>query len=276
LPALNAFSPETIEAICSVLGDTHSGLTGSEIARLLSNCQIPDVQPDATKRFRLAAALLARQKRDGAGNCVVAFIHGAMSPVRFTSNPSHFEALRRELNGVLGFAGLTLGEDGRLRRSSATKTLTEAALRANRLKTEMLRRGVHAQVLAYCRDELLADDCFDAVFEAVKGLGDRVRSLSGMHGDGAPLVQAVFSLGRTGLPMSAFNSLRSDSERSEQTGFVNLMTGVFGAFRNPAAHEPKMKWYVSEPDALDLLTTLSLIHRRLDRAVATAIATTAS
>ena len=234
------------------------------------------MQPGATKRYRLAAALLAKQSRDGVGNCVVAFIHSAMNPVRFASDPEQFDGRRHELNRVLGFAGLSLGEDGKLRRSAATKTLTEAALRANRLRTEMLRRGVHSQVLAYCRDELVANDCFDAVFEAVKGLGDRVRSMSGVQGDGAALVQRVFAVGRSGLPMFAFNSLRSDSERSEQTGLVNLMTGVFGTFRNPAAHEPKAKWHVTEIDALDLLTTLSLIHRRLDRAAATAIINTAS
>jgi uncharacterized protein (TIGR02391 family) len=199
-----------------------------------------------------------------------------MRPVRFTADPNNFDGLRHELNRVLGFEGLSLGEDGKLRRSIATKTLTEAALRANRLRAEMFRRGIHSEVLAYCKDELVAEDCFDAVFEAVKGLGDRIRSMSGIQADGAALVQAVFSLGRAGLPMFAFNSLRSDSERSEQTGLVNLMVGVFGTFRNPAAHEPKVNWHVSEADALDLLTTLSLVHRRLDRAVATRIISAAS
>jgi uncharacterized protein (TIGR02391 family) len=45
------------------------------------------------------------------------------------------------------------------------------------------------------------------------------------------------------------------------------MRGVFSAFRNPEAHEPKVHWHVSEADALDLLSALSLIHRRLDSAV---------
>ena len=44
------------------------------------------------------------------------------------------------------------------------------------------------------------------------------------------------------------------------------MKGMFSAFRNPEAHEPKMLWHVSEADALDLLSTASLIHRRLDTA----------
>lgn len=46
------------------------------------------------------------------------------------------------------------------------------------------------------------------------------------------------------------------------------MKGIVSAFRNPEAHTPKLYWHVSEGDALDILTTLSLIHRRLDTAVA--------
>jgi len=45
------------------------------------------------------------------------------------------------------------------------------------------------------------------------------------------------------------------------------MKGCFSAFRNPTAHEPRIVWHVSEADTLDLLSTLSLIHRRLDNAV---------
>jgi uncharacterized protein (TIGR02391 family) len=66
--------------------------------------------------------------------------------------------------------------------------------------------------------------------------------------------------------MLAFNTVRTDTERNEQRGLANIMKGIFSAFRNPAAHEVKSQWHVSEDDALDLLSTLSLLHRRLDRA----------
>ena len=66
--------------------------------------------------------------------------------------------------------------------------------------------------------------------------------------------------------MIAFNSLRSDTERNEQR-LANLMKGIVSAFRNPEAHEPKRFWHVSEADALDVLSTVSVIHRRLDLAV---------
>jgi hypothetical protein len=40
-----------------------------------------------------------------------------------------------------------------------------------------------------------------------------------------------------------------------------MAEGVFAAFRNPAAHEPRLVWEVSEQDALDVVGTLSMIHR---------------
>jgi hypothetical protein len=34
-------------------------------------------------------------------------------------------------------------------------------------------------------------------------------------------------------------------------------------FRNTTAHAPKIIWEINENDALDILSTISLIHRRL-------------
>jgi len=192
-----------------------------------------------------------------------------MTPVRYVGNPEMFEALRVSLNGVLSFSGLLLAEDGSLQRRTPARTLSDAAARTKRLRDEMHRRGVHREVLRFCQSDLLQEDCFDSVFEATKGLGERIREMTGLQEDGAALVDRAFNLGKSGLPMLAFNSLRTQSELSEQNGLVSLMKGVFGTFRNPAAHTPKTRWPVSEPDALDLLTTLSLIHRRLDDAVPT-------
>ncbi|WP_276309372.1 TIGR02391 family protein [Cryobacterium aureum] len=46
----------------------------------------------------------------------------------------------------------------------------------------------------------------------------------------------------------------------------SLAKGLFSAFRNPVAHEPRIEWVLTEQDALDVLGTLSMIHRRLDSA----------
>jgi uncharacterized protein (TIGR02391 family) len=85
--------------------------------------------------------------------------------------------------------------------------------------------------------------------------------LSGLNGDGAELVNKAF----TGQqPVLALGPLTTESEKSEQKGFANLLIGLFGAVRNPLAHAPKTNWPMSEQDALDILTLVSLIHRKLD------------
>jgi uncharacterized protein (TIGR02391 family) len=67
-------------------------------------------------------------------------------------------------------------------------------------------------------------------------------------------------------PILAINPLSTESERSEQRGFVNLVKGTFGMFRNTTAHEARILWTMDKADAEDLLSLASLIHRRLDSA----------
>ena len=56
-------------------------------------------------------------------------------------------------------------------------------------------------------------------------------------------------------------------EENEHIGLVHIIKGIFGAFRNTIAHIPKIKWDIDEQDALDLMSSISLIHRRLDNVV---------
>jgi uncharacterized protein (TIGR02391 family) len=122
--------------------------------------------------------------------------------------------------------------------------------------------ALYTEVLNYCRAELMDKNYFHAVFEATKGVAERVRGLSGLTGDGVDLVNKAFA-GQH--PVLALGPLTSESEKSEQKGFANLLIGLFGAVRNPLTHAPKTTWPMSEQDALDILTLVSLIHRKLDR-----------
>jgi uncharacterized protein (TIGR02391 family) len=129
------------------------------------------------------------------------------------------------------------------------------------LRADLASRGVHVDVLKFCRAELLADDYFHAVLEAVKSVADKLRTLTGLTDDGATLVDRAL----TGAPpMLAINALKSESEQSEQRGFANLVRGTFGMFRNTTAHAPRIHWPIAKTDAEDLLSLVSLIHRRLD------------
>jgi len=258
-----------LEAIADVLGHTSAGLTGSEIGKLLRRCGIDDPEPSMTKRVRLANALKARQSKDGCANHVVAFVQAAMDPVRYAEERPVFEDRRHALNRVLAFVALALGEDGKVVMTDPARTVGQAAERAGKLRSELERRRVHPDVLRFCRAELLQENYFHAVLEASKSVAEKVRAKTGLTTDGSQLVDDAFGKKPT-LPLLAFNSLQTDSEWSEHRGLMNIMKGVFSAFRNPTAHEPKVSWHVTEQDALDLLTLASLLHRRLDAAVRTA------
>ncbi len=67
--------------------------------------------------------------------------------------------------------------------------------------------------------------------------------------------------------MLAFNSLRTETEKSEHKGFAMLLKGCFGAIRNPLAHERQILWQ-GEDDAADYFSLISLLHRKMDDCVA--------
>ncbi len=83
--------------------------------------------------------------------------------------------------------------------------------------------------------------------------------------DGADLVHAAFGQ-KYGPPLLAINTLQTETQRGEQRGFVGLLRGLCGTICNPLTHDPKVDWDMTEQDALDILTTISLVHRKLDQA----------
>ncbi|MGN9916610.1 TIGR02391 family protein [Micromonospora palomenae] len=260
--------PAVVQGVANVLASTDwPGLTNSEITQLLAMLGIADVEAP-NKRTRLWTALHNQQLRDQASNCVIRFITEAMAPGRHLQDQPRFEALRDALAEPLALVGLRVNEQGKLARGRATATtLDEVAQLAGRLRTELRRRGVHAEVVRYCEEELLRRSLFHAVFEATKGVSERLRQMTGLTADGADLVDQCFGA-RSGTPLVRINAYRTDSEISEHRGFANLLKGTFGTFRNPPAHTPRATagWTITEPDALDLFSLLSLIHRRLDGA----------
>lgn len=68
-------------------------------------------------------------------------------------------------------------------------------------------------------------------------------------------------------PILKINSFVTDTEKSEQRGFTNLLKGLFGTFRNPAAHALRIEWNMEEIDALDLFSLVSYAFRRIDSSI---------
>lgn len=244
------FTPGQLQAICQVLADTTEGLTGSEIGHVLRQVRVADVTPNDTKWRRLFNALAQSQNRTGSGDRVLAFVSHALEPARYQGDSATLEERRDQVNvTLLLYDGLKFGEDGRFHRTKQASSLPEAQQRANRLRSALERRGVHPDVLNYCSAEFLGDNPFHAVLEATKSVAEKIRKKSGLTSDGARLVQQALAGDR---PLLRINALVTDSHRSEQRGFATLLVGMFGTFRNPTAHAPRIYWHMSEKDALDL------------------------
>lgn len=269
MPSQPTLNSAALETLCRVVADTDLGLSGTEIGNILTMLSIHDPAVGMTKWRRLLAALSKQQEQEACSNRVLQFFVEVMKPIRYVGKSELFESRRIHLNQVLNFIGVELGNDGQLRHCDAVKTLSEAESRAGRLKSELSKRSVHPDVLRFCRAELLQENYFHSVLEATKSVSEKIRVKTGLSGDAIELADQALGLGKTGMPFLAFNSLRTESEQSEQKGLLNLMKGLFGTFRNTTAHSPKVSWNMSEQDALDLLTMASFLHRRLDLAART-------
>lgn len=100
----------------------------------------------------------------------------------------------------------------------------------------------------------------NAVEDAVKALNDLVRLRSGEAGDGAALMERVFSPRN---PILRFNDLADQSDADEQKGFMMMFTGAVAGLRNPRAH----KLIKDDAErALEFIAFVSLLAKLLESA----------
>jgi uncharacterized protein (TIGR02391 family) len=226
--------------------------------------QEPTPADGMPKWMRIKYAIAHGQNQTQTGNLAMKFIQTILAPRRFVHDPNKFEEHRARVNHALAFRGWQLRSDGKFEKIEAAATIEEAQARADRLRAELVRRKVHPDVLQFCKAELVQHNYFHAALEATKSVSDKLRKLTGLTGNAGSLATQALMPGKSGVPKVAFNSLLTDTDLSEQKGLANLFVGMFGTFRNTTAHGPKISWPISEDDALDLLTMVSFLHRRLD------------
>ena len=265
---------QQLKAVGDVLAETNSGYTKTELTRLLEQSRIEVVSDGRTSNAY--GYTLGLNKRDWLYNClateinkshslirIYSFLEKALNPVAFTDEKSRdkYDYLLEGTNKALLLAGLEITKEGKLIEVVQAKTLDEVDRRVNSLQRQLYNRAIHNEVQKYCIKDYLQKDYYDTVFEAAKGLAERVRQITGLTTDGGTLFQTAFSKND---PYLFFNSMRTDSERSEFMGLKELLEAIFHLVRNPAAHTPKINWKVDEGKALDILTLISFAHKYLD------------
>jgi uncharacterized protein (TIGR02391 family) len=258
----NLIESGTLEGLAKILVDTGQGLTGTELAKFIPEAGLNDIDPSNTKWKRLYNSFVDYQNGNQNSNNILKFINLSMKPSRFIGQNDKYETIRAELNKRLSFIGLLLNEAGVFNPVATTKRITEAEQRVNRFKSKLEIRNIHPKIYEYCNSELISENYFHSVFEAVKSIAEEIRNRTNLTLDGSELVDKALSVGN---PLIKINSLQTETEQSEQKGFANLIKGVFGMFRNTTAHAPKVVWSITEDEALDIMTTISLIHKKLNK-----------
>lgn len=185
------FDPGTIEAIARVLGEAGSG---TDISRYFQIGSLLDDSGESTKWRRLNAVFLKSQATTKSANQILAFVKSFLVPTRFVGKRDEFEHHRNALNAVLILHGLEYCKDGQFRHIPHASTLDEAEARARGVRNKLAPRNTHPEVYKYCQPELMQENYFHAVFEACKGLFQRIRDLAGIEADGAKLIDRVFSV----------------------------------------------------------------------------------
>ena len=269
------FTEQNLHNISAIIADTNRGLTKSELERHLRECKIVLVSDGSYNNGIYYK--IGLNKRDWLYNCfaneintthsfdkIVRFIEIVMDPTNYTKmeKRGQYQFILEELNKILLLLGCEINPSGKLTEKVKATTLEEVDRRVNSLKKKLYDRNIHSEVTKYCIKDYLRKDYFDAVFEATKGLAERVREISGLNSDGNELFQSAFA---TKDPYIVLNMLATESEKNEYNGLKELLMSLFHLVRNPMAHTPKINWKQNENEALDILTIISFAHKYLDK-----------
>ncbi len=269
------FTEQNLHNISAIIADTNRGLTKSELERHLRESKIVLVSDGSYNNGIYYK--IGLNKRDWLYNCfaneintthsfdrIVRFIEIVMDPTNYTKmeKRGQYQFILEELNKILLLLGCEINPSGKLTEKVKATTLEEVDRRVNSLKKKLYDRNIHSEVTKYCIKDYLRKDYFDAVFEATKGLAERVREISGLNSDGNELFQSAFA---TKDPYIVLNMLATESEKNEYNGLKELLMSLFHLVRNPMAHTPKINWKQNENEALDILTIISFAHKYLDK-----------
>lgn len=260
------FKASTLEMLSTSISDIDPGITGSVIHRMLLQSQIEDISYNEqflAKRKKLFNAFADYQNKNQCANNIILFIQNILSPQRYVNNPQMFNQVKTEINKQLAFEGLCINDSNQIVAIDKASKISDVQIRVDDLKAKLIEQGAHQLVFSYCNAELLANNYFHAVLESSKGLVKRIQDLADVTYDGQNLMEKVF---KDDEPILIINNFISKSEKDEHRGFRNLLIGIVAMFRNPASHELKVEWNMSEQDALDILAMISYCHRRLDKA----------
>lgn len=251
-------------AVCGAIAYGSDGITAKQVATALTDIGAPPAEADigGSKAPMAEHALVAAQQEAGTGAALKEFIEAALAPHNFVTDLAKRAAILERVDTLLRAREFTVTQECHV--VPATDGPTGAEALTARLRGRLQERGVHAEVLRYCNEELITHSMFHAVTESAKSLMERLRQ-RGYKGDGADLIQAAFGTRKTPGPLF-INGFSSAAEEAEHFGFIQLLNGIYGHFRNDRTHRTRHGSDENDQDFMEAMGIISYAHRRLDGA----------
>lgn len=151
---------------------------------------------------------------------------------------------------------------GNLDHTGAKYTVV-AARTALSQPTPVTLPGLHPLISRASGSQIATHHYDTAVFEALKSVEDRVKTLTGRGEIGKRLMTAVFNEQAPLLDITSDNA-DADQKDDEREGFKFLFMGAAQALRNTRGHGPNLQ--TGEQEAMEMLAAASLLMRALNRA----------
>ena len=96
--ALPTLTPNQIEQIARVMGDTTNGFTGSEIGHHLAQCHMEDPDQGLTKWKRLHNAFCLAVNSSGSTDSILRFLKYCMEPAQGLNYPERYKRIHQNVN----------------------------------------------------------------------------------------------------------------------------------------------------------------------------------
>lgn len=259
------FNSNTIESISKIIGDE---LTGSKITDMFSNLNIIDMDKKrnltSTKWKRLNESINFYTDKK---YTLIKIIEYVYDPQNFINlNEQEWNIKRKSINKILIFSGMELNDSGKVIKIDAVDSFSEAKSRLEKLNSKLSDLNIHKEVLKYCIADYLEHDYFGAVFEASKGISQRLRDMSNSNLDGNNLINKCFSKSNP-LILIKENKLETSNEVNEYRGLVSLLHTIIFLYRNTHAHKTRLFNQDSETDAINALILISNANYLLDNCI---------
>lgn len=266
---MSKITNKTIIDISKVLGNL---LTGSEITTMLNDLNLPNYDSinnrpyTSTKWKRLNESIHSACRTSQSAKPLFKAIEYVMSPSNFMDSPEDWYFNKNNLNKLLIFHGFEIVDSGKISKTKVVKTFSGAQKRLKSFNDKLDSYDIHQEIFKYCTVELFEQNYFHAIFEASKGILDRVRLISESNLDGNSLINENFKLNQP-IILIRNNLLESSDDRSAYNGLKSLLKTIVYLYRNPKAHNPKLYDVTSETDAITAFTLMSLAHKTLDNCI---------